>query len=56
MGDFSQIYVNKYGFNYIWISQNVDNKEIFLNVFKSRIKSTMSMREKIKKRKREKIK
>ena len=31
--------LNKFGFNYIWFSQNVDNEEIFLNVFKTRVKN-----------------
>ena len=34
--DFSQILLNKFGFNYIWFSQYVDNEEIFLNVLKSK--------------------
>ena len=31
--------LSKFGFNYIWFSQNVDNEEIFLNVFKTRVKN-----------------
>ena len=30
--------LNKFGFNYICFSQSVDNEEIFLNVFKTRVK------------------
>ena len=44
--------LNKFGFNYIWFSQNVDNKEIFLNVFKTRVKNyyVNELREKLLKR------
>ena len=30
--------LNKFGFHYIWFSRSVDNEEIFLNVFKTRVK------------------